>query len=67
MSRGPVRDSRISSYGGRCNGETPRYGGTNADAYRNRQPFKLTFLFQVHNIYLTVGSGILLLLMLEEM
>jgi hypothetical protein len=34
---------------------------------RNREPFKLTFLFRLHNIILSVGSLVLLLLMLEEM
>lgn len=34
---------------------------------RNRQPFKLKIPFQIHNVYLTLGSGLLLVLMLEEM
>ena len=33
---------------------------------RNQQPLKLTFLFQLHNIVLSVGSGILLVLVCEE-
>jgi hypothetical protein len=34
---------------------------------RNRAPFKLQFLFRVHNFLLSAGSAILLALMLEEM
>ncbi len=33
----------------------------------SRAPFKLTFLFQCHNLFLTTASAILLALMLEEM
>jgi fatty acid elongase 3 len=33
---------------------------------RERQPLRLTFLFQLHNILLSVGSGLLLVLMSEE-
>ena len=33
---------------------------------KTRQPQKLTFLFQVHNIILSSGSALLLALMLEE-
>ncbi|KAI0047831.1 elongase of fatty acids ELO [Auriscalpium vulgare] len=33
---------------------------------KNREPLKLTFLFQVHNVYLSSGSLLLLALMLEE-
>ena len=32
----------------------------------NRQPYKLTTLFQLHNIILSSGSALLLALMLEE-
>lgn len=32
----------------------------------NRQPYKLTTLFQIHNIILSSGSALLLVLMLEE-
>lgn len=32
----------------------------------NRQPFKLTTLFQIHNVILSSGSALLLALMLEE-
>ncbi len=32
----------------------------------NRQPFKLTTLFQIHNVLLSSGSALLLVLMLEE-
>ncbi|KAA1471481.1 elongase of fatty acids ELO [Dentipellis sp. KUC8613] len=34
---------------------------------KGRQPLKLTFLFQVHNVILSAGSAILLALFLEEM
>jgi hypothetical protein len=40
------------------------FGGR--ELMRNREPFKLTFLFRLHNIILSVGSLVLLLLMLEE-
>ncbi|ORY23942.1 ELO family [Naematelia encephala] len=40
------------------------FGGR--EIMRSRPAFKLTFLFQVHNLLLTTGSGILLALMLEE-
>lgn len=33
---------------------------------RSRQPMKLTFLFQLHNVALSSGSLLLLLLMVEE-
>ena len=33
---------------------------------KTRQPQKLTFLFQVHNVLLSSGSALLLALMLEE-
>ena len=33
---------------------------------RNRKPLKLQVPFMIHNVYLTTGSGVLLLLMLEE-
>jgi hypothetical protein len=33
---------------------------------RGREPMKLTTLFQFHNVYLTAGSGLLLVLMVEE-
>lgn len=33
---------------------------------RNRQPAKLTTLFQAHNVFLSSGSALLLVLMLEE-
>ena len=33
---------------------------------RNRKPLKLQVPFMIHNVYLTTGSGLLLLLMLEE-
>ncbi|KAG8741006.1 hypothetical protein FRC10_003465 [Ceratobasidium sp. 414] len=33
---------------------------------RGREPMKLTTPFQIHNIYLTAGSGLLLVLMVEE-
>lgn len=36
-------------------------------ACRNRPAFKLQTLFQIHNLILTAGSGLLLALMLEEM
>jgi fatty acid elongase 3 len=34
---------------------------------RNREPFKLNFLFKVHNFYLTAISGTLLLLFAEQL
>ncbi|QRV76705.1 fatty acid elongase [Ceratobasidium sp. AG-Ba] len=33
---------------------------------RGREPMKLSTLFQFHNMYLTLGSGLLLVLMVEE-
>ncbi|CAE6494344.1 unnamed protein product [Rhizoctonia solani] len=36
------------------------------EVMRARDPMKLTVPFQIHNIYLTAGSGLLLLLMVEE-
>lgn len=36
------------------------------EVMRGRDAMKLTALFQFHNIYLTAGSGLLLLLMVEE-
>ncbi|KAF9568388.1 fatty acid elongase, partial [Agrocybe pediades] len=33
---------------------------------KNRQPLKLTTFFQIHNVFLSAGSLLLLLLMLEE-
>ncbi|CAE6493185.1 unnamed protein product [Rhizoctonia solani] len=36
------------------------------EVMRSREPMKLTTPFQIHNIYLTAGSGLLLLLMIEE-
>ncbi|CAE6413613.1 unnamed protein product [Rhizoctonia solani] len=36
------------------------------EVMRGRDAMKLTTLFQFHNIYLTAGSGLLLLLMVEE-
>ncbi|KAF8309873.1 fatty acid elongase [Cantharellus anzutake] len=35
-------------------------------AMKPYQPYKLTFLFQVHNMFLSLGSGLLLACMLEE-
>lgn len=32
----------------------------------NRHPYKLTTLFQIHNVFLSSGSAVLLALMLEE-
>ncbi|WVQ85742.1 hypothetical protein IAT38_007909 [Cryptococcus sp. DSM 104549] len=40
------------------------FGGR--EIMKSRQPFKLTIPFQIHNVYLTLGSGLLLALMLEE-
>ncbi|KAL7423618.1 Fatty acyl-CoA elongase/Polyunsaturated fatty acid specific elongation enzyme [Cryptotrichosporon argae] len=40
------------------------FGGR--ELMRPFKPFKLTFLFQVHNVILTVGSAILLALILED-
>lgn len=34
---------------------------------KNRQPFKLNGLFMIHNLYLTIISGILLVLFLEQL
>jgi fatty acid elongase 3 len=34
---------------------------------KNREPMKLTLLFQAHNAFLSAGSLVLLVLMLEEM
>lgn len=34
---------------------------------RGREPFKLSFFFKVHNFYLTVISGVLLLLFIEQL
>lgn len=57
-----------------CQPFVPNVSQTNADALsraspllRNREPFKANFLFRVHNLILSVGSGVLLALMLEEM
>ncbi|EUC66873.1 fatty acid elongase [Rhizoctonia solani AG-3 Rhs1AP] len=36
------------------------------EVMRSREPMKLNTLFQFHNLYLTTGSGLLLLLMVEE-
>ncbi|KAG9000259.1 hypothetical protein FRB90_011866, partial [Tulasnella sp. 427] len=36
------------------------------EVMRERQALKLTWLFQLHNLLLTTGSGLLLLVMLEE-
>jgi hypothetical protein len=35
--------------------------------FRNREPFKLNFLFKVHNFYLTAISGMLLALFVEQL
>ncbi|KAK8865585.1 hypothetical protein IAR55_000729 [Kwoniella newhampshirensis] len=40
------------------------FGGR--ELMKSRQPFKLTVPFQIHNVYLTLGSGLLLALMIEE-
>ncbi|WVN88069.1 uncharacterized protein L203_103268 [Cryptococcus depauperatus CBS 7841] len=40
------------------------FGGR--EIMKSRQPYKLTVAFQIHNVILTLGSGILLALMLEE-
>ncbi|WWD18240.1 hypothetical protein CI109_102690 [Kwoniella shandongensis] len=40
------------------------FGGR--ELMKSRKPFKLTVPFQVHNVYLTLGSGLLLALMIEE-
>nr|XP_019007576.1 fatty acid elongase [Kwoniella pini CBS 10737]OCF46357.1 fatty acid elongase [Kwoniella pini CBS 10737] len=40
------------------------FGGR--ELMKKRQPFKLTGPFRFHNVYLTLGSGLLLALMLEE-
>jgi fatty acid elongase 3 len=41
------------------------FGGR--ELMRNREPFKLNFLFKVHNFYLTAISGILLALFAEQL
>jgi fatty acid elongase 3 len=41
------------------------FGGL--ELMRNREPFKLNFLFKVHNFYLTAISGTLLLLFAEQL
>lgn len=41
------------------------FGGR--ELMRNREPFKLSFLFKVHNFYLTAISGALLLLFAEQL
>ncbi|KAG6088461.1 hypothetical protein E4U15_006033 [Claviceps sp. LM218 group G6] len=41
------------------------FGGR--ELMRNREPFKLKALFLVHNFYLTVISGILLVLFIEQL
>ena len=41
------------------------FGGR--EVLRNREPFKLNFIFQIHNVFLTTASFLLLILMLEEM
>lgn len=41
------------------------FGGR--ELMRNREPFKLNFLFKVHNFYLTAISGTLLLLFAEQL
>lgn len=41
------------------------FGGR--ELMRNREPFKLSFLFKVHNFYLTAISGILLALFAEQL
>jgi fatty acid elongase 3 len=41
------------------------FGGR--ELMRGREPFKLNFLFKVHNFYLTAISGILLALFAEQM
>ena len=43
------------------------FGLTPTEIFRNRAPFKLQFLFRVHNFLLSAGSALLLALMLEEM
>ena len=35
-------------------------------ALKGHKPYKFTFLFQLHNIVLSIGSGLLLVFMLEE-
>ncbi|WVQ71342.1 hypothetical protein IAR50_000870 [Cryptococcus sp. DSM 104548] len=40
------------------------FGGR--EIMKNRPAFKLQIPFQIHNVYLTLGSGLLLALMLEE-
>jgi len=41
------------------------FGGR--EVMRNREPFKLSFLFKVHNFYLTAISGLLLALFAEQL
>jgi fatty acid elongase 3 len=41
------------------------FGGR--ELMRNREPFKLNFLFKVHNFYLTAISGMLLALFAEQL
>ncbi|KZW02185.1 GNS1/SUR4 membrane protein, partial [Exidia glandulosa HHB12029] len=36
------------------------------EVMRDREPMKLQFLFQLHNVLLSAGSGLLLVLMVEE-
>jgi len=36
------------------------------EVMKDRQPLRLNFLFQVHNLILTLGSGLLLAVMVEE-
>lgn len=41
------------------------FGGR--EIMRDREPFKLSFLFKVHNLYLTLISGTLLVLFIEQL
>lgn len=41
------------------------FGGR--EVMRNRKPFELSFLFKLHNFYLTVISGVLLALFAEQL